>query len=121
MRLAGGFIPGLDPHEKLKLEVWNGVLELINGLDNYSQKKILTLIRLIQWLSYLRFAKPIRSLKSTQRIKLINVLYHFPIEKVVGGINGLRNLLFIAYYSLTSTQKSIGYDGPINSRDEKAI
>jgi hypothetical protein len=122
--LASAIVPDLkdssvNPSLGLKLEsdFWSASEYLIEGLNSASKKGILTFLKVLQIWSILRFQKSLKNMDFAQSNKLIRSMYTLPIAKFNAGINGIRNLMFIAYYSLPSVWENLGYDGPIVKRN----
>ncbi|MDF1549550.1 MAG: hypothetical protein P1P88_17115 [Bacteroidales bacterium] len=82
---------------------------LLHGFDQDSQKKLLLLIKVLNVFSNLRYFKPINRISEIKRNKLLHAIYNAPISKLRGGVNGLRSLCLLAFYSMDENRASIGY------------
>lgn len=82
---------------------------LLHGFDADSQKKLLLLIKVLNISSALRYFKSLDHLSEEERNKLLKAFYNSPISKLRGGINGLRSLCLLAFYSMDENRAQIGY------------
>jgi hypothetical protein len=81
---------------------------ILNGFDKESSTKLLKLIKVLNFFSILRYFKPICSISESGRNHLLNLFYNAPIGKLRGGINGLRSLCLLSFYSMDENQHMIG-------------
>jgi len=82
---------------------------LLHGFDADSQKKLLLLIKVLNISSTLRYFKSINRLSEKKRNNLLKAFYNSPITKLRGGLNGLRSLCLLAFYSMDENKEMIGY------------
>ncbi|MEN8123874.1 MAG: hypothetical protein ABFR32_02005 [Bacteroidota bacterium] len=108
-------VPEIHVNDSLKYAFIKNFKQVFQGLEKESAAKIKLLIKLIENLSYIYNFKSFENLSNIEREKYINKLFQFPVGKIVGGLTGLRSLIFISYYSIADIWPNINYDGPINS------
>lgn len=73
------------------------------------QRQLVTLIRLIQWLPLLRYARPFTALDPARRTRLLRALQDAPVLLVRRGFWGLRTLVLMGYYARAEAAAVIGY------------
>lgn len=106
-------IPDLEDSNDERDEFHESLLSFFKTIDVGTQKQLFLLLHLINFLSYVYNAKGFRKLSYQSRKVYIKKLFNFPINKVVGGLTGLRSLCFFTYYTQEQQWKKINYDGPI--------
>jgi len=117
---AGVIVPELETNQPLHQSFLENFEKLMQGIEADSFAKIRLLVSVVGILSWIYHLKSFQSLSIEKRERFINRLYHFPIAKIVGGLTGLKSLVFIAYYGIPAVWKDIRYDGPVtkNTRND---
>jgi len=110
-------IPELK-NDSAKTIFLNNFIKLLNGVDKTSSDDIRLLVKVILILSWFYNAKSFSKLSDDKRQGFIKKLYFFPYKKIVGGLTGLKSMVFISYYGIPSVWKDIKYDGPIISNSD---
>ena len=112
---AGVIVPDLNQKKALHKPFLNNFDKLLRGIEADSFEKIKLLVKVIGVLSLIYTRKSFQNLSIKKRERFVDRLYHFPVSKIVGGLTGLKSLVFIAYYGIEDVWKEIHYDGPIVS------
>lgn len=103
------------------------VSEAISRLEDYlllqprglfNQLRIL--LALFPLASVLFVRKPLRQLSQSEGEDLWQKLERVPIRKLRQGLWGLKNLIFLVYYTDERSFPSLGYEGPVEDRGEGA-
>jgi hypothetical protein len=110
---AGVIIPELENNGALEQPFLTNFEKLMQGIEPDSYAKINLLVKVIGALSWIYNLKSFQKLSIQKREHFIGQLYRFPISKIVGGLTGLKSLIFIAYYGIPVVWEEISYDGPI--------
>ncbi len=105
-------VPELEENIRLREPFIENFNEVFSGLEDESKQKLKLLITLVSMLSFVYTFKRINKLDYTKRKKFVDKLFSFPYAKVVGGVNGLKALCFIAYYGIEEVWGTINYKGP---------
>jgi hypothetical protein len=84
---------------------------ILMGFDEDSRGKLLLLIKVVNILSLLRYAKTIDKLELVKRDNLLKKMHNAPINVLRGGITGLRSLCLLSFYSLEENWQMIGFEG----------
>lgn len=106
-------IPDLEEMENERDDFYQSLKDFFKSIDAKTKKQLFLLLHLINFLSYLYNAKGFNKLSYSSRKKYIKKLFNLPINKIVGGLIGLRSLCFFTYYTQEKQWKKINYDGPI--------
>jgi hypothetical protein len=106
-------IPDLEKHRQERDEFQQNIARFFKTIDKGTQKQLYLLLTLVNLLSYLYNSRGFSKLDYGSRKVFVDKLFHFPVNKVVGGLTGLRALCFFTYYTQESQWKKINYDGPI--------
>lgn len=116
---AGVIVPEIESNTALHHPFWVNFDQLMDGIEPESNAKIKLLVKVIGVLSFIYNSKSFKSLSLEKRKRFIDQLYRFPISKIVGGITGLKSLVFIAFYGIPEVWKEINYTGPIVSKENQ--
>ncbi len=107
-------VPEIHENDALKYAFIKNFKEVFQGLENDSASKIKLLVNVIEKLCFAYTFQSYKDLSYKKRENYINKLFHFPIGKIVGGLTGLRALVFVSYYGIDEAWSTINYDGPLN-------
>jgi len=116
---AGVIVPEIESSTALQQPFMVNFKQLMSGIEPDSFTKINLLVKVIGMLSWIYNLESFQKLSIQKKEHFIGQLYRFPISKIVGGLTGLKSLVFIAYYGIPTVWEEIHYQGPIISKREQ--
>lgn len=113
-------IPAFLPHLANNPKAAEATLENFNGifhsLPEQNRKKIHVLIRLIMVSYGFRYFHSFKTGSLSSQTAWLRKWSKSPVPKIRAGVNGLRTLVLLSYYSSESSWAAIGYEGPLVKR-----
>jgi hypothetical protein len=73
------------------------------------QRQLVTFLRLIEWLPFVRYGSRFSHLNPKRRVHVLTKLQNAPSLLIRRGFWGLRTLVMMGYYTRADVQQAIGY------------
>ena len=110
--LAATFTPSLEGDRAQLRRVYSNFLYVYGDLPSGTRTKLALLVRVIEGISWLRYARSFAALSPDRRTALCRWLANAPIGRLQAGFGGLRSLVLNATYTEPGMWERIGYAGP---------
>jgi hypothetical protein len=110
--LAATFTPSLQDDPEQRRRVYSNFLYVYGDLPADTRTKLAILVRVIETLSWLRYAQSFAALAPDRRTALCRWLADIPLARLQAGFGGLRSLVLNATYTEPGMWTRIGYAGP---------
>jgi hypothetical protein len=117
--LAATFTPSLAGDRAQLRRVYSNFLYVYGDLPADTRTKLSLLVRVIETLSWLRYARSFAALSPDRRTALCRWLADAPISRLQAGFGGLRSLVLNATYTEPGMWERIGYAGPTVGEDQE--
>ena len=116
--LAATITPSLEGDRAQLRRVYSNFLYVYGDLPADTRTKLALLVRVIEGVSWLRYAQSFASLAPARRTALCRWLADAPVPRLQAGFVGLRSLVLNATYTEPGMWERIGYAGPTVEADD---